>query len=177
MGSTSIEKLTHTQTDNASVLSRRFLELLQLLNEIGEGWSLLWVLKHALLSHEPHVPWDVCEGTCRVDDDTSFHFRVSQSSFLLMGHCCLFFFLLLLLLLLVLLGEFCSLALTSQSEASFFAVVMLRCQRCVPFCHSSRESTPCNQESLALRDISSVASSPTLAGGFARKWAALHLVG
>ena len=44
-----------------------------------------------------------------------------------MGHCCLFFFLLLLLLLLVLLGEFCSLALTSQSEASFFAVVMLRC--------------------------------------------------
>ena len=80
-------------------------------------------------------------------------------------------------MLLVLLGEFCSLALTSQSEASFFAVVMLRCQRCVPFCHSSRESTPCNQESLALRDISSVASSPTLAGGFARKWAALQLVG
>ena len=180
MGSTSIEKLTHTHTDNASVLSRRFLELLQLLNEIGEGWSLLWVLKHALLSHEPHVPWDVCEGTCRVDDDTSFHFRVSQSSFLLMGHiCCLFF---------------CccccccwccwassalsrSISIETQSKASFFAVVMLRCRGRVPFSNPLRESTPCNQESLAVRDITSVASSPTLASGFARMRAALQLVG
>ena len=96
--------------------------------------------------------------------------------FFLWAHL-LLVFLLLLLLLLVLLGEFCSLALTSQSEASFFAVVMLRCQRCVPFSNSPRESTPCNQESLAVRDITSVASSPTLASGFARMRAALQLVG
>ena len=136
--------------------------------------------KQAILHRHVASRRNCYQATCRVDDDTSFHFRVSQSSFLFMGHiCCLFF---------------CccccccwccwassalsrSISIETQSKASFFAVVMLRCQRCVPFCHSSRESTPCNQESLALRDISSVASSPTLAGGFARKWAALHLVG
>ena len=70
-----------------------------------------------------------------------------------------------------------SISIETQSKASFFAVVMLRCRGRVPFSNPLRESTPCNQESLAVRDITSVASSPTLVSGFARMWAALQLVG